>query len=262
MKFNQIHTAHFPNFLNTLLLLAIFTLLTNTLEINAQNREDVVYLKNGSILRGIIVPDSSSLQKVRILNNSGDLWVFNQSEVDSIRKEKPYIGKLQHFTQPGLEFGISGEFLVRSGVNAIGNSVIPGLNLQLSYRYNDHLAMGSELGLEFYNWMEIPLSIAFRYRIGNTVSSPLLFIRTGYTIPAEDRESDWEYRYISKGGWHYSIGTGFEKILSNETSFIFTLAYHYQEFNYHLVPLQPWSMERNRTEAYSRLRLSLGYIFK
>lgn len=262
MKFKLRICTNITNFPSSLLMLVVLILINISAKVNGQSREDVVYLKNGSVLRGIIVPDSSNLQRLRILNISGDIWAFSLSEIDSVKKEKPFIGKVQHFTKPGLEFGINAELLVRSGVNAIGNSVIPGVNLQLSYRYNTHFAVGTDLGLEFYNWMEIPISLGLRYRFSNTVNSPLLFIRTGYTIPAEEREPEWEFRYVAKGGWHYTAGVGIEKILNNETSFLFSLAYHYQEFNYHLVPLQTWSVERNRTEAYSRLRLNIGYNFK
>ncbi len=229
--------------------------------LSAQSKEDVVYLKTGSIIRGTLLTDSSS-QIVRILNHSGDVWVFSKSEVDSVRHEKAFDYKLMQFSKPGFEFGLQGELLMRSGVNAVGNAVIPGLNAQIAYRPNPFLAIGTEIGIEFYNWMEIPVSASIRLRTSDRIVSPVLFLRTGYTIPAEDRVSDWEYRYIPVGGLHYSFGVGFEKIISNKTSFLLTFAYHYQQLNYHLIPLQAWIVERDRTEAYSRLRISIGYVFK
>jgi len=229
--------------------------------INAQRFEDVVYLSNGSIIRGTLISDSVS-GKIKILNHSGDLWVFDSSELDSLTREKPFEYKAMQFNKPGLEFGVNGELLVRSGSSAIGSAVIPGLNVSLGYRYNSYLTASGEVGMEFYERMEIPLSAGIRIRSSTRSLSPLLILRAGYTIPGEKRPDDWDYSYESFGGLHSTIGAGVERILNDNSSFLFTFSYHFQKLNYHLIPLHQWVQERDRTETYSRVRLTIGYVFK
>ena len=151
---------------------------------------------------------------------------------------------------------------MRSGGASIGKTIIPGLNMGVGYRFNHLLSAGTEAGIEFYEWMEMPFSVCLRVRASRRAVSPLFLLRTGYTIPLEKRQNDWDYEYESFGGVHTSIGAGLERIINENTAFLLTIAYHYQELNYHLTPLHQWVQERDRSETYSRLRLSVGYVFK
>jgi hypothetical protein len=228
---------------------------------HAQRMEDVVYLRNGNIMHGIILKDSTG-NVIRILNHSGDTWVFDRSDIDSITREKPFEYKAKLFNQQGFEFNINALFLMRSHNNAIGNAVIPGVSVGLGYRINPYFSAGTEIGMEFYDWMEVPLSATIRVRSSERALSPLAYLSAGYTFPAEKRKDDWDYRYDCLGGFNSTIGIGVERIVSENASFLFTFSYHYQELNYHLTPLHQWVQERDRTESYSRLRLTLGYVFK
>ena len=228
---------------------------------NAQRIEDVVYLSGGSIIRGTLLPDSAE-NSVKIINHAGDLWVFNHSEVDSVKRERTFEYKAMQFNQPGFEFGLNGSLLIRSRSTAIGNAAIPGLNFLFGYRFNPYLTAGTEIGMDFYEQMQVPLDAALRLRSSNQSLSPVFFIRAGYTLPAEKRPNDWDYSYKSLGGINSTIGAGIERIINSNTSFMLTFAYHYQELNYNLTPLHQWVQKRDRTETFSRLRLTLGYVFK
>ena len=227
----------------------------------SQRKEDVVYLSNGTVIRGMVQEDSAS-NTIRILNHAGDTWVFNRSMVDSVKRERPFEYKAKLFNQKGFEFSMNAEFLIRSGSSAIGNAVIPGIDLIFGYRFNPWFSAGTEIGMQFYEWMEIPISVSFRARSSGRALSPLALVKAGYTIPAEKRSGDWEYEYESHGGFHGTLGIGIERIISENASLLFSFSYHYQELKYHLVPLQPYVRERDRTEAYSRFRLAVGYVFK
>jgi hypothetical protein len=247
------------NLFSVLQILIIQLILINN--VLAQRKEDVVYLSNGTIIRGIILKDSTD-RIIRILNHAGDTWVFDLKSIDSVKREKPFEYKVILFNQQGFEFNINAELMMRSGNKAVGKAAIPGINMVFGYRYNPYFTAGAEIGIEFYDWMEIPLSATLRLRATDQVMSPLVFIRAGYTLPAEKRNDDWEYKYVSKGGYHATVGAGIERIINKNASVLFTFSYHYQELNYHLTPLTQWVQERDRTEAFSRLRLTLGYVFK
>jgi hypothetical protein len=227
----------------------------------AQKTEDVVYLRNGSIIHGKIVTDSLGTS-VKILSHSGDTWAFRQEEIDSVSRIKPFEYKALLFNKKGFEVGTNAELMVRSGSNAIGNAIVPGLTLQMGYRFNNYLSAGALTGIEFYDFMEIPVAAELSFRASNQALSPIIFIRSGYSFPAEKRPDDYQYSYDSFGGYNFGAGLGVERIINENTSFVFTFGYHYQELNYHLTPLYQWIQERDRTEAYSRLRLTIGYVFK
>ncbi len=240
----------------------VFLLINNIVFLSmAQRREDVVYLSDGSVIRGLILKDTTG-HSVRILNHAGDIWVFSLSEVDSVSREKPFEYKAMIFNKQGFEFKLNAEFLIRSNENAIGKAVIPGVNLMVGYRHNRYLTLGIETGMQFYQWMEIPFSATIHGRITGRSFSPFLLAKAGYTLPAEKREDDWQYKYKSLGGFHSAIGIGFEKIINENAALMFTFSYYYQELNYHLTPLNTWLRERDRKESYSRFRLAVGYVFK
>lgn len=59
------------------------------LSVNAEELQEVVYLKNGSVIRGTIielVPEKS----LKIQTLDGSIFVYQMSEVEKITKEKPY----------------------------------------------------------------------------------------------------------------------------------------------------------------------------
>lgn len=247
-------------YLPEIIICFIFSILStgNTL---AQRLEDVVYLSNGSIIRGTILPDSTNFN-LHILNHSGDVWSFTRTEIDSVKREKPSDYEAEMFSKPGIEMNVNAEFMARSGSNAIGKAIVPGVTLGLGYRFNHWVCSGAETGIEFYDLMEVPVAASLRLRASGRALSQFIIFRGGYTLSAEKHPDDWNYKYAGKGGPMLTVGTGIEKIISGNSSFLLSFSYHYQELNYHLTPLNQWVQERDRKESYSRFRISLGYVFK
>ena len=240
----------------------VFLILITSIKFTlAQKKEDVIYLRDGSIIRGIIQKNCTH-NKISILNHAGDTWVFDTNKVDSVLNEKPFEYKALMFNQNGFEFNINGVFLFRTTENAIGKSVIPGINLLYGYKFNPYFSSGIGVGLEFYDQMEIPFFAELRLRWLNRTFSPLTLFKAGYTVPAENKSDDWEYKYKSHGGYTYTIGLGIDRILDNNTSFIISFSYHHQKLDYSLTPLNEWLQERERSEIFSRFQLTLGYCFK
>jgi len=57
------------------------------ISIQAQYFEDVVYLKNGSILHGTIIEQTPN-QSIKIKTNDGNLFLYNLTEVEKMTKEE------------------------------------------------------------------------------------------------------------------------------------------------------------------------------
>ena len=242
------------------LIFTFFLFFTNE-SLHGQKTEDVIYLKDGSIMRGIILEDTIT-GKVRILNHAGDTWSFGKDTIDSVRQEKPFQYKAFIFNREGSEFNFDGSLLIRSGNSAVNKAVVPCLHLGYGYRFGPYTEAGLITGFEFYEQAMLPLSLQGRFRLTSRAVSPFMLVGSGYTFQAEKKDEDWDYSYKGKGGVHFTAGVGIERILNENASFLISFAYQYQELNYHLTPKHQWVQERNRTETYNRIRISLGYVFK
>ncbi len=91
---------------------------------NAQNYEEVVYLNNGSIIRGIIIEFVPS-QTIKIQSREGNIFVYNLSEIQKITKE----------------------FKVETKLPIISNTVSPQYNPGMSFLWSFILPGGGQ----FYN---------------------------------------------------------------------------------------------------------------
>ncbi len=72
------------------LLLAITLVFIASLAVAQNNYQDVVYLKNGSIVRGIIVEQLPNVS-LKIETADGNLFVFQMTEIEKITKERPVV---------------------------------------------------------------------------------------------------------------------------------------------------------------------------
>lgn len=67
-------------------LLSIITFVTLAFTMNAQQYQDVVYLKNGSVIRGLIteqIPNKS----LKIETTDGSIFICDMNDVNKITKE-------------------------------------------------------------------------------------------------------------------------------------------------------------------------------
>ena len=107
---------------------------------SAQHYEDVIYLKNGSIVRGVIIeqiPDDS----VKIQIQGGSLFIFRMSEVLKIVKEPTIVQTaIKGEKSPGIAFVLSlvivgaGQAYNEEYNKAIGHWLIMGGSVFLIYR--------------------------------------------------------------------------------------------------------------------------------
>lgn len=67
----------------------ILLILVTTTTFAQNNLDEVVYLKNGSVIRGIIIEQIPN-QTLKIQTKDGSVFVYNLSEVQKITKEAPY----------------------------------------------------------------------------------------------------------------------------------------------------------------------------
>ena len=182
-----------------MILLLILTLPFNTLA--QEKTEDVVYLKNGSIIRGTIIEQIPN-KSIRIQTRDGSIFFYEMDEIEKITKEprisvksfgKP-LGKSAFYFNPlgflqfgptlGAEFGIVSNtfFDVHLRYSALG-VVYQALE---SDGFEDEVSFGSmAFGAGFKQFIDNPY-LPNRFYFGG-------FIEYGWGGSRGDLDTEWEW---------------------------------------------------------------------
>ena len=143
----------------------------------ARNIQDVIYLENGSIIKGTIVEQVPN-KSIKVMTKDGSVFVYNLEDVSRITKEvrnkdknKGYFGNVAFTYGVGVGNG--------DGINRIGLSVING------YRFNRHLAVGGGIGvmniLKTDEWM-LPLFAHFHTCFLKDETTPFFSANMGFNV--------------------------------------------------------------------------------
>ncbi len=156
----------------------------------AQNMQEVIYLKNGSVIRGTIVEQIPG-QSVKIETADGNVFVYQMDEVVKITKEesKKKTSAAYDFEHPGLDF------LVELGPDFAKGSNTFSANIGLGRRFSKGFYLGGLAGASFgkgnptYN---IALNPKVYIPINNTRFSLSLDFRAGMRLhPDMKEENEW-----------------------------------------------------------------------
>lgn len=161
--------------------------------------EEVVYTKNGSVVRGIIT-EMKPNESLKIETADGNVFVFAMRDVEKITKE-PVWGaprRPQHSHHGGMmsppapceRRGYRG--LVEAGVAAgIGDYNLTRLEVNTShgYQFNPYLFVGGGLGMHFYfdaSEALIPVFADCRVNVLPGRISPYVDFKLGYSFGVSD----------------------------------------------------------------------------
>ncbi|MCB0511723.1 MAG: hypothetical protein KDC72_04190, partial [Bacteroidetes bacterium] len=200
------------------------------------NIEEVVYLKNGSIIRGTIIEQVPN-QTLKIQTKDGSVFVFNLNEVQKITKEAPYKNpapnpvntNTQVINQSNNENIVNNtventysttdskekkEYLKKgfigiTEIGAIGRKQISPksaftLHQFIGKRTSQHFAIGVDFGVEVNkSLLVVPVMLDTRIYFLNKRITPFLNLAPGYafsSIPYYDYNSYYGgYGYYKRG---------------------------------------------------------------
>lgn len=165
------------------LILLFVLLLGSTMSIFAQNYKEVVYLKNGSIIKGIIVEQVPNIS-LKIQTADGSLFVYKMSEVEKVTKEVVEARRLNQFNKKSAK-GYKG--FVETGYSlGIGDYSYNRFELSTShgYKFNSYLFLGAGVGLCAYETddIAIPFFADFRVNFSKDKITPIGGIKLGYSL--------------------------------------------------------------------------------
>lgn len=173
----------------------------------AQNLEEVVYLKNGSVIRGTIVEQVPN-ESVKIQTRDGNLFVYRMDEIQKISKEQAgnsysrnrsqsstlelqrgYFGMINF----GYEIGVSG------GTDRVKFDVING------YQIIPEFSIGAGIGVKYFinaETVTIPIYAHLRSDFLRNKTTPFIALNAGYNISTDE--------YLKGGALvEPSVGIGF-----------------------------------------------------
>ncbi len=254
-----------------LILIFVFTAMLFFSPAGAQKLQDVVFLKNGSILRGEIIKIEMN-ESITLLNDCGDIWVINQADIEKIEKQ-PVVNKtfVKRDTADNIVYKRKGFYSnINVGFLFGGDMETPFPPLSLlfvsGYQFDWGLATGVGLGLDLLTESYMPVIADIRYNFRNSRVSHYVYVQGGYAIAIESPDP-YDYDYYgsygsdlkSKGGYLINPGIGFKLNFNERNAFSFGIGYKYSEI-YHTYK-EYNGQEIERTIKYNRVSLSFGYHF-
>lgn len=168
------------------LALLLFALIT-IVSFGQSNYQDVVYLKNGSIIRGTIIEQVPN-KSIKIETADRSVFVYQMDEIEKLTKEVIQGKSGGSLSNSGLQSGYKGivELGYQIGTGDYGMDRLK-LNIINGYQINPYFSLGFGTGLRYYFIAEaalIPVFADFRANFMNNKISPYLSLGVGYSFDA------------------------------------------------------------------------------
>lgn len=277
-------------------LLALFMSTSFALAQEAEKpMEDVVYLKNGWILRGTIlemVPDSS----VTIKTWARNVFVFEMKEVQKIAKEERpvrkrpttspgvnyprYVRKMKpkkptQFKEPGYSAAVDAGFLF--GRNSWGApSIRTTIQTTHGYKFFPQLTVSGGIGVDSYNFNTFN---DFNFTTLNATIVPV-FVELRGDLLKESKATPFYYAQAGngfswlvdkgafdsyQGGLYSHFGFGFHFYSGGKLSYTVDMGYKMQFFNASWREFDPWGnpdpIQVSQSGSMRRVVLKTGIMF-
>ena len=165
--------------------------LCNTLLAFAQNNQEIVYLKNGNKVKGIIIEEIPNTS-IKVKTSNGSILVYSIHEIEKIISPEDEIFQKkfrfkQYNNNPTYDkTGYKG-FIDFGGVIGIGNRGDGAIAVSTThgYQFNPYFFFGAGIGIEYHmNWETffIPVFADIKTYFLNKNISPFLGLKAGYSV--------------------------------------------------------------------------------
>ena len=169
-------------------LLVLFLIIGSITVSIAQNVQEVVYLKNGSVVRGSVIEQVPNVS-LKIQTADGSVFAYQMSEVDKITKEESrYVGRnySPFNNHSGNDIGYRG-YIDLGYTLGTGIFALDRIELTTSHGYQliPYLFVGAGAGLSYYSDLELfalPIFANVRAYILDNSISPYVDLKIGYSV--------------------------------------------------------------------------------
>lgn len=236
----------------------------------AQSEKGVVYLKNGTMLKGRYLYFDNS-EKVKV-ESAGNIWVFPVNEIDTVVNRRAARNQEMKETFNTRKLFVHAELGVLAGNSENSQSAPLSVSGSLNYAVLPNFSAGAGIGVEFLKESYLPVFLNMEYKFRESVSTPYLFLKGGYQVPLEEsREmyynvypawnSIWpgpapDYENLDpKGGILFNPGIGYLHYFS--PGFGMSVAFGYQFNRLHYESENDYGLDID----YNRLSIKIGILF-
>lgn len=214
-------------------LLLLTVMLIVSMSVFSRTCPETVYLKNGSIIKGVIV-EYQPEKSVKILTADNSVFVCNVDDIEKVTREPIDVASTKGYLAPqkGYRFFLAADQMVGD---------MTGFKFTTTHgaQFNNKIFLGGGVGfcvadddVEFY--LSIPVYANFRFDILNKKTTPFIEARAGVAFAIEGTTGF--YGNISVGGRfkRFSLSTGVETLQGTEDYFRYEYDtdYVYSSWNY------------------------------
>ena len=244
------------------LLLCFTALLSSSIFAQNTGLQDVIHLKNGSVIRGTIIEQVPG-ESIKIETRDGNVFVYKMEEIGKISRETDQQTRSQWQSQrpagtlQAKPQGYDGMVEAGYGIGINGYGGRFELDVINGYRFNPYISVGFGIGVNVWtNGSEIvtlPLFAHFRANFMNRPVSPFFAFNVGYNVSLTSG---------IKGGAMVEPTLGVAFRTSNRTAVTLGIAYsgqQYKETDYSY-GYYDYSSYEEKLWA-SAIRIKLGFTF-
>jgi hypothetical protein len=202
-----------------------------------QDLIDVVYLKNGKVIKGSIVKPLDE-NGVQIMDSNSDVFTFSADEVRRVTREK-----MVHENQKNVLMAHDGEGFTNitwltygfgigsfdiGDVNVDNDNSYWGIHTINGYHINELISLGFGIGVDFFNvdtegldgFELLPIFADVRFTPVRKVMAPFFYADAGYSLGAFESDVD--------GGAMFGLGGGAQWSLSQNAALAASFGYRFQ----------------------------------
>lgn len=190
------------------------------------NMVDAVHLKNGSIIKGVIIEQIPGKQ-VTIKTADGSTFVCLMEEISKITKEEESTKPI--FKSSNKNYNIKGRRLIVDLGYVAGSFKGPILSASYGSQINKYLFVGGGVGLNYmtdFTALGIPVFADVRGYALNGPIQPFIALRIGYKFNTEKLVS-----YSSIGGFYCNPFVGIRFITNKKQAINLGIGYSIERVN-------------------------------
>jgi hypothetical protein len=224
-----------------------------------KNYLDVVYLKNGSIIRGKIIEQTN--EKTIIQTRDHNRWVFTSSEVEKIATEpRPFFLKKTgylNYIEAGVLSGTT-QTITNWQTDYKAYSTF-SLQIFQGHQFHPAFGLGFTTGLDWYhNQTILPVALGIRGDFSQKRITPTYGFDMGYGLGwLNEQKNNKTY----SGGGLFALSGGIKIRTLSQTSFLLSLGYRHQFARSNYDSPDAWGIDVENNETFNRLVLKFGVGF-
>lgn len=242
-----------------------------TFPLLAQLGKGYIYLKSGTVLKGKY---QYSADDKLIVVSSGNIWVFESEEVDSVSNRLIRSRTTVDDSRMNQVLFFRTEIGVLAGNSENSQPAPFSFTGTVNYSFAPQFSAGIGIGAEFLKetYMPVFANLEYRFRNNSGYFLPYLFLMAGYQVPVEEsRRIHYDYysslssiwpgpiynseTFDSRGGFLINPGIGYTRMFSSGFGISVAFGYRFTRLNY------SGENDYELDIDYNRLSVKLGIIF-